>query len=43
MDETQDNFNTVNQLTWLVRPEITGRKMGTFIYVTVIRPSEDIR
>lgn len=43
MDEMYDNFNTVNQLTWLLRPKITGMKMGTFIYVIVIRPSEDIR
>lgn len=43
MDETHDNFNTVNQLTWLLRPKITGMKMGTFIYVIVIRLSEDIR
>lgn len=43
MDETQDNFNTVNQLTWLLRPKITRIMMGTFIYVIVIRHSEDIR
>lgn len=43
MDETQDNFNTVNQSPWLVRAEITCLKMVTFIYLIVIGPSEDMK
>lgn len=36
-------FTTVYQLTWLVRAEITYIKMITFIYVIVIKPSEDMK